>query len=110
MSRLGDRSGIPGLDQASGWKMIQGSPGPEIDVVFGIELGCSYELGSGLTRIRVLTRPRKRLGMVMTVLGFLPCHLNGFPCIPLVVEVVGRCLIPASALNTHPSLSILLHP
>ena len=31
-----------------------------------IELGCSYELGSGRTRIGVLTRPRKRLGMVMT--------------------------------------------
>ena len=32
----------------------------------GIELGYSYELGSGQTRIRVMTRPRKRLGMVMT--------------------------------------------
>ena len=31
-----------------------------------IKLGCSYELGSGRTRIRVLTRPRKRLGTVMT--------------------------------------------
>ena len=38
-----------------------------MDVVSGIELGCSYELGSGRTRIGVLTRPRKRLGMVMTV-------------------------------------------
>ena len=35
-----------------------GSPGPEIDVVSGIELGYSYELGSGQTRIGVLTRPR----------------------------------------------------
>ena len=35
-----------------------GSPGPETDVVSGIELGYSYELGSGQTRIRVLTRPR----------------------------------------------------
>ena len=43
-----------------------GSPGPEIDVVSGIELGYSYELGSGQTRIRFMTRPRKRLGMVMT--------------------------------------------
>ena len=33
----------------------------------GIELGYSYELGSGWTRIRVLTRPRKRSGMVMTL-------------------------------------------
>ena len=57
-SRLGDRSGIPGLDQASGWKTIRGSPGPEIDVVSGIGLGCSYELRSGWTRIRVTTRPR----------------------------------------------------
>ena len=32
-----------------------------------IELGYSYELGSGWTRIRVLTRPRKRSGTVMTV-------------------------------------------
>ena len=32
----------------------------------GIELGYSYELGSGQTRIRVLTKPRKRLGTVMT--------------------------------------------
>ena len=32
----------------------------------GIELGYSYELGSGQTRIGVLTRPRKRSGMVMT--------------------------------------------
>ena len=31
-----------------------------------IELGYSYELGSGWTRIRVLTRPRKRSGTVMT--------------------------------------------
>ena len=35
-----------------------GSPGPEIDVVSGIELGYSYELGSGWTRIRVMIRPR----------------------------------------------------
>ena len=35
-----------------------GSPGPEIDVVSGIELGYSYELGSGWTRIGVMTRPR----------------------------------------------------
>ena len=67
MSRLGDRSEVPGLDRASGWEMILGSPGLEIDVVSGIELGYSYELGSGQTRIGVLTRPRKRLGMVMTV-------------------------------------------
>ena len=46
--------------------MIQGSPGLEIDIVSRIELGYSYELGSGWTRIGVLTRPRKRLGMVMT--------------------------------------------
>ena len=39
----------------------------EIDVVSRIELRYSYELGSGQTRIRVMTRPRKRLGMVMTV-------------------------------------------
>ena len=44
-----------------------GSPGPETDVVSRVELGYSYELGSGQTRIRVMTRPRKRLGMVMTV-------------------------------------------
>ena len=44
-----------------------GSPGLEVDIVSGIELRYSYELGSGWTRIRVLTRPRKRLGMVMTV-------------------------------------------
>ena len=43
------------------------SPGLGIDVVSRIELGYSYELGSGWTRIRVLTRPRKRLGMVMTL-------------------------------------------
>ena len=67
LSRLGDRSEILGLDWACGWKMIWGSPGPEIDVVSGIELGYSYELGSGQTRIRVLTRPRKRSGTVMTV-------------------------------------------
>ena len=57
-SRLGDRSGIPGLDWASGWKMIWGSPGLEINVVSGIGLGCSYELRSGWTRIGVMTRPR----------------------------------------------------
>ena len=57
-SRLGDRSGIPGLDQACGWKTIRGSPGLEIDVVSGIGLGCSYELRSGQTRIGVTTRPR----------------------------------------------------
>ena len=33
----------------------------------GIELGYSYELGSGRTRIGVLTRPRKRSGTVMTM-------------------------------------------
>ena len=36
-------------------------------VASGIELGCSYELGSGRIRIRVLTRPRWGLGMVMTL-------------------------------------------
>ena len=36
-------------------------------VASGIELGCSYELGSGWTRIGVLTRPRWGLGMVMTL-------------------------------------------
>ena len=46
--------------------MIRGSPGLEIDVVSRIELWYSYELGSGQTRIGVLTRPRKRLGMVLT--------------------------------------------
>ena len=66
-SRLGDRSEIPGLDRARGQKMIRGSPGPEIDIVSGIELGYSYELGSGQTRIGVLTRPRWGLGMVMTL-------------------------------------------
>ena len=35
-----------------------GSPGLAIDVVSRIELEYSYELGSGQTRIRVLTRPR----------------------------------------------------
>ena len=35
-----------------------------------IELGYSYELGSGQTRIGVLTRPRWGLGMVMTVSVF----------------------------------------
>ena len=35
-------------------------------IASGIELGCSYELGSGQTRIGVLTRPRKRSGTVMT--------------------------------------------
>ena len=44
-----------------------GSPGPETDVVSRVELGYSYELGSGQTRIRVLTRPRWGLGTVMTV-------------------------------------------
>ena len=66
MSRLGDRSEVLGLDQACGQKTIQGSPGPETDIVSRIELGYSYELGSGWTRIGVLTRPRKRSGMVMT--------------------------------------------
>ena len=60
--------------------MIQGSPGPEIDVVSGIELEYSYELGSDQTRIRVLTRPRWGLGMVMTK----PCASGTleqiFPC------------------------------
>ena len=47
-------------------------------MVSGIELGYSYELGSGWTRIRVLTRPRKRLGMVMTI-GLCPEDLkHGF--------------------------------
>ena len=32
----------------------------------GIDLGYSYELGSGQTRIGVMTRPRWGLGMVMT--------------------------------------------
>ena len=32
-----------------------------------IDLGYSYELGSGQTRIGVMTRPRWGLGMVMTV-------------------------------------------
>ena len=57
-SRLGDRSEVPGLDWARGQKTIRGSPGLEIDIVSGIELGCSYELGSGWTRIRVTTMPR----------------------------------------------------
>ena len=35
-------------------------------IASGIELGYSYELGSGRTRIGVMTRPRKRLGTVMT--------------------------------------------
>ena len=36
-----------------------GSPGPRIDhLASGIELGYSYKLGSGRTRIRVMTRPR----------------------------------------------------
>ena len=65
-SRLGDRSEVLGLDRTCGQKTIRGSPGPEIDLVSGIELGYSYELGSGRTRIRVLTRPRKRSGTVMT--------------------------------------------
>ena len=42
------------------------SPRPETDIVSGVELGYGYELGSGWTRIGVLTRPRKRSGMVMT--------------------------------------------
>ena len=61
------------------WKIIQESPGSEIDIVSRIELGYSYELGSGQTRIRVMTRPRKRLGMVMTLgqpLPFCPHSLN----------------------------------
>ena len=33
----------------------------------GIDLGYSYELGSGRTRIRVMTRPRWGLGTVMTL-------------------------------------------
>ena len=65
-----------GLDQACGQKTIQGSPGPEINIVSGIELGYSYELGSGWTRIRVMTRPRKRLGTVMTQLISIDFHLN----------------------------------
>ena len=36
-------------------------------VASGIELGCSYELGSGRTRIGVMTRPRWGLGTVMTI-------------------------------------------
>ena len=64
-SRPRDRSGILGLDRACGWKMIQGSPGLEIDIVSGIELGYSYELGSGQTRIGVSIRPRWGLGTVM---------------------------------------------
>ena len=55
------------MDRACGQKTIQGSPGLEIDIVSGIELGYSYELGSGQTRIGVLTRPRKRSGTVMTI-------------------------------------------
>ena len=50
----------------------------------GIELGYSYELGSGRTRIGVLTRPRWGLGMVMTdgtdpkklCTFFIQCELN----------------------------------
>ena len=42
------------------------SPGSETDIVSRVELGYSYELGSGWTRIGVLTRPRKRSDMVMT--------------------------------------------
>ena len=53
-------------------------------VASGIELGCSYELGSGWTRIGVLTRPRWGLGMVMTDgtdpkklhTFFIQCELN----------------------------------
>ena len=59
--------------------MIQGSPGPEIDIMSGIELGHSYELGSGWTRIRVLTRPRWGLGMVMTVPLCTSMEKMGFP-------------------------------
>ena len=47
LSRLGDRSEIPGLDRVHGQKMIRGSPGLEIDIVSRIELWYSYELGSG---------------------------------------------------------------
>ena len=53
--------------------MIQGSFGLEIDIVSGIELGYSYELGSGWTRIGVLTRPRKRSGTVMTSWNDVRC-------------------------------------
>ena len=44
----------------------------------GIELGYSYELGSGWTRIRVLTRPRKRSGTVMTGLEIVAPGLSCF--------------------------------
>ena len=80
---LGDRSGIPGLDWACGWETIWGSPGPEIDIVSRIELGYSYELGSGRTRIGVLTRPRKRSGTVMTQTIKWRCidsWTNGWSC------------------------------
>ena len=39
-----------------------------------IELVYSYELGNFQTRIGVLTRPRKRLGMVMTMVGRTACN------------------------------------
>ena len=67
LTSKGYRSEVAGLDWACGWKMIWWSPGLEINVVPGIELGYSYELGSGWTRIGVSTRPRKGLGTVMTV-------------------------------------------
>ena len=47
-------------------------------IASGIELGCSYELGSGRTRIGVLTRPRERLGMVMTPSPDPPFPLSSF--------------------------------
>ena len=86
MSRLGDRSEVPGLDRACGWKTIWGSPGLKIDVVSGIELGYSYGLGSGQTRIGVLTRPRKRLAMVMT----LWCSVDYQKC---VVSIKKCCVV-----------------
>ena len=67
MSRLGDRSEVLGLDWECGQKTIRGSPGLEIDIVSGIELGYSYELGSGQTRIGVMARSRWGLSTVMTV-------------------------------------------
>ena len=62
-----------------------------------IELGYSYELGSGWTRIGVLTRPRKRLGMVMTVtMHDMPEH-NG------ITERLNHMLIERVCAMMHAS-------
>ena len=72
----------------------------------GIELGCSYELGSGQTRIGVLTRPRKRLGTVMTMWAITFLLLHG----PVAVQVALVCRIMMVCLASRLSLHWLTVP